>query len=297
MKFDKFIAHYLYSQKEISIASIGTFLFDNQEAVPVDVDKTNFFPTAGISFQWDKSIATSPAFEDYLFSSIKRPSTVILADFEDYLLQLKSFLGSGKSVTIQGVGTLHKVNQTGEIIFSHGGVSNEKISFVTYDSEKYVTVKKPPVINKKKVRIFFGSALAVCMIAAIVWAFKTGRIKFPEPKKEPLATTKKEIVTDTPITVQPFNPKPQDTSKVMVPVNDTVRYRMIFLATKYREKALKRLTEFIPADKIQYDSAVMKDTLRYRLFIYKKALATDTTRLKIDFEKLFKHYIILEKTE
>jgi|GEM_PF-4014368 len=298
MKFDKYIANYLYLQKEVSIASIGTFRLDNQVVIPAESERFNFFPAEGVTFEWDKSVANSPDFETYLFSCIKRPATVILADFEDYLLQTKSFLGSGKPVTIQGVGTLTKVNQTAELVFALGGVSNEKIAFVSYDTENYLSVKKQPVINQKKVKIFLGSTLAIFIIAVTVWAFTTGRIKFPERKKEPIAEVKKEILPDTSIKVQPFNPAAQDTSKATaVPANDTVRYRIIFLATKYREKALKKLTEFTSADKIQYDSAVMRDTLRYRLFIYKKALPVDTTKLKVDFEKLFKHFIVVEKAD
>lgn len=297
MKFDKFIANYLYLQKEVSIASIGTFRLDNQVVIPAENERNNFFPIEGVTFEWDKSVGTSPDFEAYLFSCIKRPATVILADFEDYLLQTKSFLGSGKPVTIQGVGTLTKVNQTAELMFALGGVSNEKIAFVSYDTENYLPVKKQPVINQKKVKVFLGSVLVIFIIAAIGWLFATGRIKFPERKKEPIADVKKEVLPDTSIKVVPLNPAAQDTSKATVVANDTVRYRMIFLASKYREKALKKLTEFTPADKIQYDSTVMKDTLRYRLFIYKKALPVDTTKLKVDFEKYFKHFIVVEKAD
>jgi nucleoid DNA-binding protein len=294
MKFDKYVADYLYQHKELTLAGLGTFSTAENFAVPAD-SKTAHFPAEGILFNWERNAVTSEDFNNYLFASIKKPITVILADFDDFLLQVKSLLGSGKSVVIHGLGTLHKNGQTGEISFEHGAATKEKLSFTSYDSEKYVVKSKPATLNKKKLAVFMGSLIMLFVVSFLVWAFYTGRIKFPGSENKPIAQTVPETVPDTLPKTLPVNVATKDT--VTVPANDTMRYRMIFLATKYREKALKKLGEFVPAEKVQYDSAIMRDTLRYRLYIYKKSLPTDTLKVKSLLETYFKHYIIIEEAK
>jgi nucleoid DNA-binding protein len=164
MKFDKYVADYLYQQKELTLAGLGTFSTAESFAVPAD-SKTAYFPAEGILFNWERNAVTSEDFNNYLFASIKKPATVILADFEDFLLQMKGLLGSGKSVVIHGLGTLHKNGQTGEISFEHGAATKEKLSFTSYDSEKYVIKRKPATLNKKKLAVFMGSLIMVFVIS------------------------------------------------------------------------------------------------------------------------------------
>ena len=290
MKFDKYIADYLYQQKELSLADIGTFSIADDFKITPELDVKNYFPQEGIVFVNDRLITTSLDFITHLTSIVKKPLTVITADLDDYLSQLNTWLSIGKSVAIKGVGTLTKKSNTSEIEFKHGALVNEKISFASYETEKYFPLKttKTFLFNKKITLII--SVFIVAIISVFVWAIKKDNLKFPNEKKEILATNNKQNVDIASSKKPPLTITKNKEKKS----NDTVKYKMIFLATQYKEKAEKIFNEYVAADKIKKDTLVVNDTLRYRLFIYKKASPNDTTQLKKEFENYFKRSILVE---
>jgi hypothetical protein len=93
------------------------------------------------------------------------------------------------------------------------------------------------------------------------------------------------------------NLQPHKESTTNIVTTDTVRYKMYFLASKYKEKADKLFEYWSKLEKINRDELIVNDTMRYRLFFYKKAVPKDTAILKDKLAIYFKHAIDIEPAQ
>ncbi len=290
MKFDKHFAAFLYEYKYLPLQGIGEVRLDDNFQLPPDAEKNIFYPADGINFIYNKKEEITDEFKVYLKSKIAKPVTLIVSDLEEYILQINNWLNIGRAYTIEGVGTITKV-QTGVIEFTSGVSKAEKISTIVTalankESEYQSSGKKQ---NKKRGLVIGLAAIAVlAVIVAIIWAafnFMQGNDK----SKAVVAVTNK---VDSVEKIQ----SPANTNTVQT-VIDTVRYKMYFFRTKYRDYAFEKLNTFDKSDKVNMDSAKVIDTIRYRLFIYKKVKPMDTIAVKKMLEGYFKHAIELEPTQ
>jgi hypothetical protein len=292
MKFDKQLATFLYEHKYLPLEGIGEFTLDEKFMLPVESDKGFSFPTQGINFTYNKKTKVTPELTEYLKQKLSKPISLIISDLEDYTLEINNWLNIGKPCTIEGIGTLTKL-QNGAVEFSIGYSKIENISSIIDSLSKkesdYSSFNPPKKsYDTRKIGIaIFGFILLAGLIAAI-WAVVPIIKKRLAVKKEivPLGEIKK---TDTAIPVVKI-----DTPLVVKPINDTIRYKMIFLATLSKEKADKVYDAWIKFTAVNRDSATMNNALFHRLFIYKRALPIDTLKVKQQLELYFKHAITIE---
>ncbi|MBX2932332.1 MAG: hypothetical protein KF781_10340 [Chitinophagaceae bacterium] len=293
MKFDNHIVTYLYQQKVLSLAGMGEFTLDSSFKMQEDIDDNYFFPKEVINFQYNKKATTSTEFLEYLKQHFTKPITLIASDVEEYLLQVENFLNIGKSFTITGIGTLQK-QQDGTIELFAGKTKVENIAAIVEALSKRETQfdilhNKPPTNDRQKIIKIVMAIFILLLIAVGTWLI----IHFTKDTTEQNKTEKDTTETTQNIQIQ-NTPEPATATNSN---NDTVRYKMFFLASKYKEKADNLFALRSRFDTINRDSVVINDTLRYRLFIYRKALPKDTAAVKKKLAAYFNHAITIEPAQ
>jgi hypothetical protein len=290
MKFDKQFAAFLYEYKYLPLQGIGEVRLDDNFQLPPDAEKNIFYPADGISFTYNKKQEITDELKAYLKSKITKPITLIVSDLEEEILQINNWLNIGKAYTIEGVGTLTKL-QTGVIEFSSGVNKAEKISAIVAavaNKESDYKTQSPKNNNKRVLIIGVAAFVVLAILAGIVWAI----ISFMQGSSKNKMVENSLPITDTVAKKQTSAPTDSLLAK-----NDTVRYKMYFFRTKYRSYAFEKLNSFEKSDQINMDSAMITDTLRYRLFIYKKVKPSDTVAVKKLLESYFKHEIKVEASK
>lgn len=296
MNFDKYFATYLYEHQFISLPNIGEFTLDKSIKFANEDEKKNFFPLEGLCFTYNKRAIIQPEFVQYIRSFITKPNSLIESDIEDYTLQIINWLNLGKPFTIEGIGTLTKL-QNGKIEFSVGVSKIENISSIISSiankesNFEDLIIDNSNKINAIKTKKTFWAFMFLLFFLLIFWI--TSYIINLSKSKNTQTTSSGNIVNDT---LEKVVAKVVDTNTIAVfKASDTIRYKMYFLSSKYKEKADKQFAYWSKLEKVNRDEVVVNDTIRYRLFIYKKALSKDTTDLKISLSKYFKHAITIEK--
>ncbi|MBP9214956.1 MAG: hypothetical protein KBF36_10395 [Chitinophagaceae bacterium] len=298
MNFDKYFSSYLYKHQIVAIPTIGEFTLDKAIQANEAKDGEEFFPTEGISFTYNKYATVEPVFVKFIKELLPKPISLIESDIEDYALQITDWLNIGKPYTINGIGTLTKLHD-GAIEFSVGKPKIENISDIvasiaqkenTYES-LVAKNKKSVELNLKKLLAIFGSLI---LLAIVVWlGIFLYKKRFVHATKPVVVDTVKAPVRN-PIQT---NLQPHKESTTNIVTTDTVRYKMYFLASKYKEKADKLFEYWSKLEKINRDELIVNDTMRYRLFFYKKAVPKDTAILKDKLAIYFKHAIDIEPAQ
>ncbi|MCU0320964.1 MAG: hypothetical protein MUE72_01035 [Chitinophagaceae bacterium] len=296
MNFDKHLATYLYEHQFISLPGIGEFRLDNPIRFGNEEEKKNFFPSEGIHFTYNRKATTQPEFVQYIRSFIAKPVSLIESDVEDYALQIVDWLNIGKPYTIEGIGTLTKL-QTGQIEFSLGVSKIENISSIiasiAHKESSFeglvVETNQKSNINIKRLALILATVL---IIGLVIW----GVSFYVNQSKQNVVEEQKDTLITTPVNATEIIAKPNvDTgAKPTTLITDTVRYKMYFLASKYKEKTDKLFAYWSKLEKVNRDELLVNDTMRYRLFIYKKAVPKDTAIVKKKLAVYFKHAITIE---
>lgn len=293
MKFDTQLANFLYQYKTLPLQGIGDFnLYENVVNVNTENNDNVSNNSNTITFTPNKKTVFSNELKEFLKLQNTKPISLITSDLEDYVIEIESWLNIGKSYTIEGIGTLTK-KQNSIITFVEGKERVENIASLaqavkkTEVDEKQIAYKKSS--KKRNIILAIGSTLLLSTLAIIAWVLlgKNGSF-FENNKKQP-------VKIDTPkINSIQVDTTKRDTLLVLAPVNDTVKYKMYFLTTKSKANADKVFASWIKYDKINRDSALINDTLRYRLFIYKRILPKDTIATKQKLKAYFAHDITIE---
>lgn len=296
MNFDKYFATYLYEHQFISLPSIGEFTLDKAINFANEEEKKNFFPSDGLRFSYNNKAIIQPEFVQYIRSYITKPNSLIESDIEDYTLQIINWLNIGKPYTIEGIGTLTKL-QNGKIEFSVGVSKVENISsIISSIANKESNFEEFIIDNSNRINAVKTKKTLLAFIYFFFFLFVFWIINyFIGSSKQKSAQTElpENILNDT---VKKVVAKVIDTNTVAVfKVSDTIRYKMYFLSSKYKEKADKQFAYWSKFEKVNRDEVIVKDTMRYRLYIYKKAIPKDTTDVKISLSKYFNHAITIEK--
>lgn len=297
MNFDKYFATYLYEHQFISLPNIGEFALDKSINFTNEEEKKNFFPLEGLSFSYNRKATIQPEFVQYIRSFITKPISLIESDIQDYTLQIINWLNLGKPFTIEGIGTLTKL-QNGQIEFSVGVSKIENISSIISSIAHKESNFEGLIVEqsyKKKLtsnKNLIFTIIIFTLFGLLVWviSYFVNQSKNNDAQLVIIDTT---VVHETPQTNVPIIT--DTTGTTVLPIMDTVRYKIYFLSSKYKEKADKQFAYWSKFEKVNRDEVFVKDTMRYRLYIYKKAIPRDTTDVKISLSKYFKHAITIEK--
>jgi hypothetical protein len=284
-KFDALISSYLYTNKKVDIEGIGSFKLDDSFVLPPDAEKSAFFPLEGIDFQYNGRAETTPGLIDFIMQHTGKIRSLTTADFSSYVSEIRQFVNIGKAWVIEGIGTLQKTRE-GKFELIPGEVLSERINMHYSDGEE---TSEAPVQRKK----WLLGVLFTLAILAVVAGLGFGvYVLFIKSQDNGSA---QQVQTDTSGNTQDTVSKRPEV--ITPPANDTPNYKVIFETTKLRSRALARTEKLLLFGTTSYyDSTVIRDTLRYRLFIYKRMAPADTARLKDSLSLYFGRRVKFERT-
>jgi hypothetical protein len=279
LKLAPILANYLYREKKLNLAGIGTFSLDQNSRTQNERSSSE-----GISFTHDASTTEDEGLINYISKETGKMKSLASSDLNSYLEIARQFLNIGKPFQFEGIGTLvkhkneqleftadhlltDKVKETGIRELSATSISDEALT--TYES------LKPQVEKNNSYKKFFLAGLAVVTIAAIVFVSKRIYQK-DTPVEQPLVN---ESV--------PVN----DTTKYISPAADTVvankqttttatinktDYRFV-IEVANRRRALSRYSILKKGNlPIQIST---NDSVTYKLFFVLPATPADTARM------------------
>ena len=200
MKLASLLAEFLYEQKKLNLAGIGTFSINPSGPVSSDAQH----PSEGISFEHNASVKDDDELIGYISAQTGKMKTLASSDLSSYVELGLQFLHIGKPLQIEGIGTLvknknasleftadhllvAKIKETGIKELSATSISDELLT--TYETLKPKEEKSP--LSKK----FFLAFLAVATIGAIIWI--SYKLNQPNNASPQTALEMTPAITDT----------------------------------------------------------------------------------------------------
>jgi hypothetical protein len=281
LKLAPLLAQYLYQEKKLNLAGIGTFLLDPSARTSAD----SLHASEGISFQYNPGIQDDDNLVAYISTHTGKMMSLASSDLSSYLELARQFLNIGKPFQIEGIGTLVK-NKAGELEFTAGHVLVDKMketgikelsatsisdqSLTTYESLKPHVDRTPPY------KAIFLGFLVLATTAVIIWAgyrvYKNNSDKKGQDEQDPTQETMAIV----------------DTAKYLAPTKDTVTaapqnetpnknsYRFVIEVTN-KQRALRRYS-MLREGGVPVQIAT-DDSVNYQLFLVLAATPADTARI------------------
>ena len=282
MKFAPLLAQYLYQEKKLDLAGIGTFLLDPTARTNPDA----LHASEGISFQYKASVKDDESLVTYISTHTGKMKALASSDLSSYIELARQFLNIGKPFQIEGIGTLVR-NKSGELEFTpdhllvdkmkDGGIkelsatSTSDESITTYESLKPHVDKSPPYKG------IFVILLVLATTAVIIWAgyrmYKNNSAE--KPAQEQQAEDQTLPVTDTAKYVAPAKDTTAAAQQGSVPANSG-SYRFV-IEVANRQRAYRRYAMLKTGGVPVQISTV--DSITYKLFFVLPATPADTARI------------------
>ena len=278
MKLASLLAEFLYEQKKLDLAGIGTFSINPSGPTSGDTQH----PSEGISFEHNASVKDDDELIGYISAQTGKMKTLASSDLSSYVELGLQFLHIGKPLQIEGIGTLvknkdasleftadhllvAKIKETGIKELSATSISDELLT--TYETLKPKGEKSP--LSKK----FFLAFLAMATIAAIIWI--SYRLNQPNPSVQ--TETAQEMapaVTDTAKNVSSVDTTTTVKQPLVKTSNGSYRFVIEVAAKKrafYRYYTLKKGN--LPVQMSTTDST------SFKLYLVLPATSSDTARI------------------
>lgn len=282
MKIEQVLVQQLYSNKKISLQGIGVFSLNSSVSLPADFDKGFVIPENAIAFDYNPKVGEDEDLINAIVKHTKKIYPLASADLDSFLMLGRQFLNIGKPFTIDGLGTLDKV-QTGELIFIPGQFITPRIEapkalkedeteeksglFPDYDSE----VKG----NSKKIIRIIAAILILGLGALAAYYFfnkKTDQDVINESHLSQTTTDSVVAKKDSVVTPSPVK-------------NDGYSFKIVFKETIDKDEAEKTLNKYK-----QYGHTVImytNDSLMYKVAEPFTLPLSDTSRIKDSLNKNF----------
>lgn len=291
MKLAALLAEYLYQQKRLNLAGIGTFLLDPSARTNPDSQHLS----EGITFEHNASVKPDDNLVDFISAETGKMKTLASSDLASYVELGLQFLNIGKPLQIEGIGTLVK-NKGGELEFTADHMMIGKVKetgikelsatsisdglLTTYETLKPKEEKSP---RSKK---FFLAFLALATVAAIVWI----GYRLNQPNLSTVTESAQEIASAV-----------ADTTKTVSPV-DTVKM-VQQAATKSSDNTYRFVIEVANRKRAFYRYNMLKngdlpvrmsttDSTTFKLYLVLPATSADTARIS---DSLTSRYPALNK--
>ena len=116
------MAQYLYEQKKLELAGIGTFLLDPSARINTDLQHIS----QGISFKNGSSAQDNEGLIGYISSQTGKMKALASSDLNSYVDLAREFLNIGKPFQIEGIGTLVK-NKGGDFEFTADHILADRV--------------------------------------------------------------------------------------------------------------------------------------------------------------------------
>ena len=127
MKIEQILVHYLLKTKHLSLQGIGTFRLNAAFPDSADPDKPIIIPTDAITFHYDPKVTEDDELIDFIVQHTKKIRPLASSDLDSFLSLGRQFLNIGNPFTLQGMGTLEKLN-SGELVFIGGQLVAPKLA-------------------------------------------------------------------------------------------------------------------------------------------------------------------------
>ena len=268
MKISPLLAQYLFTNKQLNLASLGRFTLDD---------------SGGINFQQDSYVKEDAELVSFIAENTGKMKSLVAADLESNLELARQFLNIGKPYLFEGIGTLSK-NKSGNYDFVQSNTSTEKNrdaagesrdmtsttenSFTDY--EEMFSPKKPKGPATGKILTWF-IAIAGLSLAVFGGYFVYNRTKNEKDaivkEQEPVIKTQLDSIPKTTDTIQ----------AITKPVDSSGTYRFVI------EKAPRQraFTRYANLRKIKVDVKMdTKDSILFNLFFVLPATPADTARIR-----------------
>jgi hypothetical protein len=268
LKISPLLAQFLFTNKQLSLASLGRFILDD---------------SGGIVFQQDPYVKEDAELVSFIAESTGKMKSLVSADLESNLELARQFLHIGKPYLFEGIGTLSK-NKSGNYDFVQSQGLNEKNregasesrdmtsttenSFTDY--EEMFSPKKPKGPATKKILTWFVA------IAGLSLAIFGGYFVYNRTKNK-----KDAIVKEQQPIIQPQKdslPRTSDTLQTVTkPVDSSGTYRFV-IEKALKQRALKRYA-FLKSIYVDVKMET-KDSVLFKLFFVLPATPADTARIR-----------------
>jgi len=278
LKLASLLAEFLYEQKKLDLAGIGTFSINPSGPTSGDTQH----PSEGISFEHNASVKDDDELIGYISAQTGKMKTLASSDLSSYVELGLQFLHIGKPLQIEGIGTLvknkdasleftadhllvAKIKETGIKELSATSISDELLT--TYETLKPKGEKSP--LSKK----FFLAFLAMATIAAIVWI----SYRLNQPDSSVQTETAQEMapaITDTAKNVSSVDTTNTVKKPLVKTSNGSYRFVIEVAAKKrafYRYYMLKKGN--LPVQMSTTDST------NFKLYLVLPATSADTARI------------------
>jgi len=278
LKLASLLAEFLYEQKKLDLAGIGTFSINPSGPTSGDTQH----PSEGISFEHNASVKDDDELIGYISVQTGKMKTLASSDLSSYIELGLQFLHIGKPLQIEGIGTLvknkdasleftadhllvAKIKETGIKELSATSISDELLT--TYETLKPKGEKSP--LSKK----FFLAFLAMATITAIIWI----SYKLNQPNSSVQTETVQEMapaITDTAKNVSSVDTTNTVKQPLVKTSNGSYRFVIEVAAKKrafYRYYMLKKGN--LPVQMSTTDST------SFKLYLVLPATSSDTARI------------------
>lgn len=304
MKVEPLIVSFLELNKQMSLESIGHFIFDGRLNATKEDDEF-IFPFAGdsITFVSDKNEKSDLSLIDYIVKESGKIRPLATSDLESFSMLGKQFLNIGKPMVIRGLGYLIN-KQDGSYLFFQGEYIPEK-SELNPNQNKYNSAEKKSEservsidfsaqkknINttKKWIPVFIVVVL-LALAGSVVFYFlqkDESIVKAIEPNSPPVQKIETLPKVDTTKTLVTFDTTSITTVKESIPPTNQNEFLVVVrnysdLATAQR--GYSRLVVLPFAKQIRL---LTSDSIKYRIALPVKGNLSDSSRLRDSIKTIF----------
>ena len=298
MKFDHHLAAYLYKNKNLKLEGIGTFTLDEKVSVPNELEKEIYYPIEGLLFLCNPKIETDELLIKYLVEKLGKIQPLVRSDLESYLSNIKQFINLGKPYTIEGIGTLSK-NNKGIFEFTPGNFLpvKEELNPKRENEEHNYPIRSQSSAGRSFVILLVVIAL-LAVLGGIGWGVSSiiGSYQKEQSLDNELPQSEDKTATDI-LESQPTQDSLSNNpfQAVRIP-NDTGFFKMAFEVYRFKDKAFARATLLQKfGTPVKVDTIVVRDSIRYRLYLPVTIRQSDTTRVKDSLSILFGNRVFIAK--
>lgn len=284
LKFAVLLAKYFYTHKHLSLPGIGVLHLDKAVSVPDFNDKNFREVLKYIQFTQKNVLKADEELIDFIRQQTGKIRPLAESDFESYLGDGKLLLNIGKPFTIEGIGSLQKF-KSGELQFTAGELTLEKLDFHTDDKTPERHVRNIPVydegqarhtVHNNQRRILLVGTLVVIGLVVILWGGYSLYNKSDNNRTDSTAEVSTPVINPDSSTIQRQDTIPTPPVEPAAVTPGTYKY--IFEKTDRKVRALKRYA-FVHdlSPRIQMETA---DSLQFTIFVRLPGQPSDTGRLK-----------------
>ncbi|HMO60556.1 MAG TPA: hypothetical protein PKC39_04100 [Ferruginibacter sp.] len=290
MKIEQLIVQHLYSNKNVSLQGIGTFILNPTVVLPAENDKDFVMPEGAISFEYNLKATEDAALIDFITQKTKKLKSLSASDLESYTILAKQFLNIGKPLIIEGIGTIQK-NQGGVYEFTPGRFISPKIEEpvkeIKSKAEQDISFESESKKNNSKRNVLIGTTLVVLIFVSLglYYWFTNNSNNSPEETQmltDIPADTAQAITPDTLITT----PKP-DSSAVdtVLPVANYSGFKIVlkeYNSIAAATKAFGKLSQW--GHKLEI---ITIDSAHHRLAMPFSRAVEDTAKVRDSLRRFF----------